>query len=215
MKKTIRYLYLLYALYGLFLIANKLVVLFVYVVHPSVPTGVSVDAYSTLFYLKESVYFLIGIAFFVYGGYGIIHQEGRTKAAYYVPLWFEAMGGTLLFILRGLSLVYCATPETTSEYTSYWLRATYLDPIYLVSFIGGILLIRAYQREDKGQSFLRLGYSGLACLLPMFFYELTLFALDIINSRSSVLAIVGGTLLYAFRLTILILSFFALKEADE
>lgn len=87
--------------------------------------------------------------------------------------------------------------------------------MYLLSFIGAILLIRAYQKEDRGSAFLKEGYIGLGFLVPLFVYDLVLFSLDMVNLVRPPLEIAAGTILYAFRLAILIFAFFALKEADE
>lgn len=214
-KRSIRYLYLLYSLYGLLGLATALTALLVFLIHPTIPEGVSPLHYAPIYETKKVVQILIYSAFMDYGLFGIIHQEGRTKAAYYVPLWFLAIGGTALFVLSGLDIFLCTTPETAGESIDYWLKAHYLDPVYLFSFAGGILLIKAYQREDRGQSFLKLGYTGLSFLFPLFVYDLTLFAMDVLNSKMATLPIIITTLLFAFRLAIFVLSFFALDEADE
>jgi hypothetical protein len=215
LKRSIRYLYLLYALYGLLGLASALTALLSFLISPRIPEGVSSLNYSSIYETKKSVEILIYASFFSYGVFGIIHQEGRTKAAFYVPQWFLAIGGFVLFILSGLEILLCATPEAGEEAISYWLKAHYLDPVYLISFVGGILLIQAYQREDRGQHFLKEGYIGLSFLFPLFVYDLVLFALDVLNSKMEVLPIVITTFLFAFRLSIFILSYFALSEADE
>ena len=214
-KKSIRILYLLYAVYGLMALAYALVSLFAEVINPMVPNAADPAIYLPLFYSEKGVMILSASAFLAYGVFGIIHTEGRTKAAYYVPLWFMGIADALIFILEGLILAYCSSPETSPYFHSYWLLAHFLDPMYLLSFIGAILLIRAYQKEDRGSAFLKEGYIGLGFLVPLFVYDLVLFSLDMVNLVRPPLEIAAGTILYAFRLAILIFAFFALKEADE
>jgi hypothetical protein len=213
--RTIRYLYLLYALYGLGGFVYNLTLLLAFLIAPKIPLNVSPTNYSALFYAKEGVEILIYSAFLDYGVYGIIHREGRTKAAYYVPLWFLGIGGFALYLISGLSFFLCATPETTESSITTLLQAHFLNPVYLFSFAGAILLIRSYQDEDKGRHYLKKGYIGLSFLFPLFASDLTLFILDMINNRSTPDAIALGTLLFAFRLAIFILSYFSLSETDE
>jgi|LAHS01.1.fsa_nt_gb hypothetical protein len=214
-KRTIRYLYLLYAFYGLSFLAYAVVGLFAFLINPEIPNSADPATYKSLFYAEKAVIVLVSSAYLAYGVYGIVHTEGRTKAAYYVPLWFGGVGDGLLFILDGLILAYCSSPETSAYFHNYWLMAHFLDPMYLLSFVGAILLIKAYQKEDKGRPFLKWGYTGLAFLLPLFVYDLVLFSLDMVNLVRPAVEIAFGTVLYALRLTILILAFFALQEADE
>lgn len=213
--KTIRYLYLLYAVFGLVFLAAALIRLFLFVFSPTYPLGVDEGAYRSLFFISRSIEILMASAFLDYGVYGTLHQEGRTKASYYVPLWFMGIGDALLFILSGLGIFLLRTPEATDEGIASLLYAHFCDPVYLFSLIGAILLIRAFQREDRGGHYLKEGYTGLAFLFPLYVYDLTLFALDIINSVASVSAIVFGTFFYLFRLVLWILAFFALSETDE
>lgn len=213
--KTIRYLYLLYPVFGLIYLAVALVRLILFLFTPAYPPGVSIDAYRFLFFTSRSIEILIASAFLDYGVYGTLHQEGRTKASYYVPLWFMGIGDALLFILSGIGISLLRTPEATDEGITSLLYAHFCDPVYLFSFVGAILLIRAFQREDRGGHYLKEGYIGLAFFFPLYVYDLTLFALDIINSLASVSAIIFGTFFYLFRLVLWILAFFALSETDE
>ena len=125
------------------------------------------------------------------------------------------IGDALLFILSGLGISLLRTPEATNESITSLLYAHFCDPVYLFSLAGAVLLIRAFQREDRGGHYLKEGYIGLAFLFPLYVYDLALFALDIINSVASVWAIIFGTCLYLFRLALWILAFFALSETDE
>jgi len=213
--KAIRYLYLLYAVFGLAFFAAAFVRLLLFLFSPAYPLGVDEGAYRFLFFSSRSIDILIASAFLDYGVFGILHQEGRTKASYYVPLWFMGIGDALLFILSGLGISLLRTPEATNESITSLLYAHFCDPVYLFSLAGAVLLIRAFQREDRGGHYLKEGYIGLAFLFPLYVYDLALFALDIINSVASVWAIIFGTCLYLFRLALWILAFFALSETDE
>jgi hypothetical protein len=214
-RKTIRYLYLLYALFGLLFLAATLVRLIVYLYNPTAPVGEDAGRYRILFLFSRSIEILIASAFLDYGVYGTLHKEGRTKASYYVPLWFMGIGDALLFILAGIAIKVLATPEETEGMIVYYLNAHFFDPVYLFSFVGAILLIRAFQREDRGQSYLKEGYIGLAFLFPLLVYDITLFAIDVINAAAGVPEIVYGAIFYLFRLLLWVLAFFALKETDD
>ena len=214
-RKTIRFLYLVYALFGLFFLALSLVRLFLYLYNPACPVGVNEAAYRTLFFFKISIEILIASSFLDYGVYGTIHKEGRTKASYYVPLWFMGIGDCLLYLLSVIGIPLLATPEEAEDVITSFLYAHFFDPVYLFSLAGAILLIRAFQREDRGRNYLKQGYIGLAFLFPLFVYDLAMFSLDIINSVAGVPTIVFGTLYYFFRLLIWILAFFALSETDD
>ena len=214
-RKTIRLLYLLYAIFGLFFLALSLVRLFLYLYAPAQPAGVNEKGYRTLFFLKEGIEILIASSFLDYGVYGTIHKEGRTKASYYVPLWFMGVGDSLLYLLSGIAIPFLATPEEAGDVITSFLYAHFFDPVYLFSLAGAIFLIRAFQREERGRPYLKQGYIGLAFLFPLFVYDFVMFCLASVNSLAGVPAIVFGSLFYLFRLLLWILAFFALSETDD
>jgi hypothetical protein len=180
-----------------------------------IPNGVSEAAYLAVNLAKYTLVLVISLSFLVYGSYGLYHKEKKDPVAFFIPMIVVAFGAFVYFILQGLDYALLSPAEASSSGTAYWVFAHYIDPVYLLALVAGLLMCVALTRLRHGHPYLKMSYWAYGLLFPIFVYEIVIFGIEVPNKGTEIVEIVLKSLGFFLEAAVYVYSWLSLKEFEE